>query len=263
MSIGGEILYENDIGLKIAFKKRKLLNRMTVEYKGDYKLLNIEGISLYLPNSKSNEEIVNIYCECMLPYHPHYYLRNPVKKNDIVFDCGGCEGLFAKSIIEYVERVYIFEPSSKMCRCLEKTFEKEINSGKVVVIEAALGKENGIIKYVEDDSAISDGYVTDDHCENGVWVKNITIDSAMNEYNIPRVDYIKSDIEGAERNMLLGARNTIGKYRPRLSLCCYHYADDEEVLRNTICTIRDDYKEIVFGKVQFAEKIGSVMMYYF
>jgi hypothetical protein len=53
-----------------------------------------------------------------------------------------------------------------------------------------------------------------------------TVDKLAAELNLPRVDFIKMDIEGAEQKAIAGARQTIVKYRPRMALCIYHMVDD-------------------------------------
>ncbi len=58
----------------------------------------------------------------------------------------------------------------------------------------------------------------------------VTIDQLVAELRLPRVDYIKMDIEGAEREALKGALGTLSKYRPRLMLDSYHRPDDSSVL---------------------------------
>jgi hypothetical protein len=57
-----------------------------------------------------------------------------------------------------------------------------------------------------------------------------SIDAFKQEMAIPRIDYIKLDIEGAERYALEGARETLKHDKPRLAVCMYHLADDIDVL---------------------------------
>jgi FkbM family methyltransferase len=51
-----------------------------------------------------------------------------------------------------------------------------------------------------------------DYADNTVLIRKMTLD----ELNLPRVDFIKIDIEGMEMEALSGARETIRKYRPIL-----------------------------------------------
>ena len=55
---------------------------------------------------------------------------------------------------------------------------------------------------------------------------SLSIDDAVSQYALPRVDFIKMDIEGAEFEALQGARQTIIQHRPDLALCVYHSAAD-------------------------------------
>jgi FkbM family methyltransferase len=54
--------------------------------------------------------------------------------------------------------------------------------------------------------------------------------------------FIKLDIEGAEREALLGASGIIRNCKPKLAICAYHKPEDIYELPKTILNIRDDYK---------------------
>jgi len=47
---------------------------------------------------------------------------------------------------------------------------------------------------------------------------------------LPRVDYIKFDIEGAEPKALAGAKETLSQFRPRISIASYHEPDHPKVI---------------------------------
>jgi hypothetical protein len=70
-----------------------------------------------------------------------------------------------------------------------------------------------------------------------------TLDSFVKEKNLPRVDFIKADIEGAECAMLLGAAETIRKFRPKMALCIYHRAStDHWLVPETLLSICPNYR---------------------
>lgn len=53
-----------------------------------------------------------------------------------------------------------------------------------------------------------------------------SIDDFVREHNVPRVDFIKMDIEGSELAALIGAQQVIGQFRPRLAVSLYHRPSD-------------------------------------
>ena len=54
----------------------------------------------------------------------------------------------------------------------------------------------------------------------------VELDTIDNVLNGRKATFIKMDIEGAEYQALLGAKETIRKYRPRMALSIYHKPQD-------------------------------------
>ena len=56
------------------------------------------------------------------------------------------------------------------------------------------------------------------------------------------VDYIKYDVEGAEREAIIGSQKTILSRRPALLVSAYHKSEDIFALPLQIHALRPDYK---------------------
>ena len=69
-----------------------------------------------------------------------------------------------------------------------------------------------------------------------------TVDKMVVELGLRQVDFIKMDIEGAEQKAIVGARNTIAKFRPRMALCIYHIKGDETMVPKLVHDAVSDYK---------------------
>ena len=70
----------------------------------------------------------------------------------------------------------------------------------------------------------------------------IDLDTYVEQKNLPRVDYIKLDIEGAELDMLHGAAQTIKRFKPKMAVSAYHKPEDLWTLATYIKSLRDDYE---------------------
>ncbi|MEN3011097.1 MAG: FkbM family methyltransferase, partial [Candidatus Bipolaricaulaceae bacterium] len=67
--------------------------------------------------------------------------------------------------------------------------------------------------------------------------------------SLPPVSFLKADVEGYERELLVGAQETLRRFRPRLSICTYHRPDDPLVLRQLI---RESWP---FYRIKFKEAL--------
>lgn len=56
------------------------------------------------------------------------------------------------------------------------------------------------------------------------------------------VTFIKMDVEGAEREALIGAERTIRKYAPKLAISVYHRPEDIWELPEIILRYNPDYQ---------------------
>jgi len=69
----------------------------------------------------------------------------------------------------------------------------------------------------------------------------IDLDTFSHEKNLSRIDFIKADIEGAERHMIKGAKYVLRESAPKIAICTYHLPDDPEVLRELILDANPNY----------------------
>ena len=144
-----------------------------------------------------------------------YNIKNifEVKNDAVVFDIGAFKGdtayFFSKKCSNKA-RIYAFEPDDYAFQILEKIKEKyKLNNviTKNILLSNA-EKEIDFVSMIENTPTIK---------------KNaITIDKFVKENNIEKIDYIKMDVEGAEKNILEGATKTIKKFKPSLAIAIYH-----------------------------------------
>ncbi len=166
-----------------------------------------------------------------------------VKEGDIVVDCGAHVGSFSdRAFREGAAKVVAFEPDPIQIECLRRNFAPEIASGKFVLIEKAVWKDVGTIKFHIGAQNSGTSSVVALQGSSEVEVETTTIDNIVAELGLPRVDVLKLDIEGAEREALAGARSTLEKFRPRLLMDANHRPDDPIALPRIVREIHADYK---------------------
>ncbi len=88
-------------------------------------------------------------------------------------------------------------------------------------------------------------------------ISTTTVDSFVHDKGLEKVDFIKVDIEGAERLMLQGAKETLQRFAPKLAICTYHFPDDPQILEGLIKEANPEYKVVHLRKKLFAQIPGK------
>jgi FkbM family methyltransferase len=171
-----------------------------------------------------------------------------VKAGDIVFDVGAHLGTFTRFALERgAERVVMFEPQAVNAECLRRTFADEMREGRVVLVEAAAWHSSGTLSFADSGPGTM-GRI--DEQEATVSVPATTFDEAAATLQLPRVDYVKMDIEGAERHALAGGRQMLARSRPRMVVCIYHEPDDTEAIPAVVFAANPAYQMFTRGGFQ-------------
>ena len=184
----------------------------------------------------------------MVDEGPYHQFDDREDGTNVVIDCGANVGVFSAAEAAKGHKVYAFEPVMKTRTILEKVANKYSN---IVIENYALSDKSGKVTMMASDNLGQNKIVEEKNVTECVEsVPCITLDEFVEKNGIKRVDYIKADIEGAERYMLKGAKKVLERFAPRLSICTYHLDDDPIVLERIIkeenpnYTVVHEYKKL-------------------
>jgi len=173
-----------------------------------------------------------------------------VKQGDIVIDVGAWIGDFSAYAALKNAISYSFEPVKSNFELLKQT--ALLNEGKIFPVQKALGSFDGKIDIALNgagSSLISTQTKKDNEKET---INLTTLDKFVEENNIEKIDFIKADIEGAERDMIKGAIQVLKTFAPKLAICTYHLPDDPQVLEQLILEANPNYKIVHIKHKLFA-----------
>lgn len=164
-----------------------------------------------------------------------YFDKKIIKDNLNVFvDGGGYLGETTEKFIEFnkgqYRKVYFFEPDLNLLDRARKNLSKYEN---IELINAGLGKKRELLMFNDT------GDMGGNFCDNG----NIAIQiECLDEYIDKDIDFIKLDVEGFERDTIVGAKKMIVKNRPHMVISAYHKPSDIWGIVEEVDSIYTDYK---------------------
>jgi FkbM family methyltransferase len=182
---------------------------------------------------------VNTSCDC---YYEDGFIS--LSENEIFVDAGAYVGDSAEAFIRKTSsrgyHVYAFEPD-------KRNFEQAVHNlskySNVHVVQKGLWSMETELVFSQNTSNMAGSSFVIGTSENRYAVPVTSLDCFFkNKEDNEIPTFIKMDIEGAEKEALLGAAEIIRRRKPKLAICAYHKPEDIYELPRTILSIRDDYK---------------------
>lgn len=170
---------------------------------------------------------------------------------DIVLDCGtytGNTSLYFAQKIGPGGHVYGFEAATAS---FKKYAKNMAGAGNITPVHTAVYDQCGEVSLCGDSFAARVG-------KGGDPVPALTLDAFCQSKKLPRVDFIKMDVEGAEVPALNGAKEIIQKYKPKMALSAYHKADDLITIPALVLSICPDY---TFQLRHFSDNLYETVLY--
>jgi FkbM family methyltransferase len=140
-------------------------------------------------------------------------------------DCGAYTGDTIEELMKHSDNVKTtisFEPDNKNLTSLEKNLtllEESNKDTNFFIFPAGVYSSNKVLKF-SNNGIDSSARLVD---SSDIQVPVVTLDTVILNSN---PNYIKMDIEAAEKEALIGATKTIQKYKPNLAICLYHKPED-------------------------------------
>lgn len=221
--------------------------------KGEFvQVLNYsKGIAIFWPRCYDPSSLKEMFDEIYGYDGCIYELPGLVEvcPGDWVLDGGACEGFFSLYCLSKGANVVAVEPNPYMAAALRLTLQPYLESGRAMLVEACLGAKSGETRLR------CDAERPGDSCEaplgaldDAVPVSVFTLDELILTREVaPRLDYLKLDVEGAERTVLDGAAGTLRRFHPKCALACYHFPDDHKLLALKLKASVPEYQLITRG----------------
>lgn len=197
-----------------------------------------EGESFNLVATKPQLASLNSFRQYLLPAEDG--LGGGPAPGDVVLDCGACIGDFTVLFAAWVGRsgqVHAFDPVPVHIRfCAHQAELNPALSGSIHLNQKAVGSTTrSARRSMADANRITPGNASTEGFDA------VSIDDYVTEAGI-RVDFIKMDIEGAESEAIMGAADTIRRFRPKLAISIYHRPEDLWEIPRQLAALVPDYR---------------------
>jgi len=148
------------------------------------------------------------------------------KKNNVVIDVGagiGTEVYYYSRIVGQNGKIVAIEAHPETYRCLCK-FCQYNKLNNVVLVNMAIGADESEVLIGDNIKHVSSTIIG---TKTGRRVKCIPLDLLMENLKIPRIDFLKMNIEGAEKYAIMGMSESIKKIK-YICISCHDFKADSE-----------------------------------
>ncbi|MCM1160035.1 MAG: FkbM family methyltransferase [Roseburia sp.] len=147
-------------------------------------------------------------------------------------DCGAYIGDTIEAAVKFyrdrIQKIIAFEPdSSNVSQLRQRVSACGMTEETLQLVTKGTWSKEAVLHFSSSNSSSS---ISE---EGSLEIQVDSIDHALEKIT-GLVNYIKMDVEGSEKETLLGAVNTIERHHPILAVCVYHKAEDLFVLFETV-----------------------------
>ncbi len=147
------------------------------------------------------------------------FISKYLKNDSIVFDIGANSGFFSlfSSLIAKGGSIHAFEPAPRPYQNFSQSV-KINNIKNIKVNNVCVGAKKGRVEfYVASHSDVSSLKVTPYQKKNKtILIEMITLEEYCKVNTVRKLDLIKIDVEGGERDILFSSKNILRKFKPLL-----------------------------------------------
>ncbi|MCJ8282345.1 MAG: FkbM family methyltransferase [Rivularia sp. ALOHA_DT_140] len=200
-------------------------------------------ISINLPrNSKFGTEL--FLKNGSVDWGSEAYLMKYLDKQKSFLDIGANIGYYSLLVSPYCRSIYAFEPDLRSIPALKKNAEKVDN---ITIIQEAVYSEVGEMQFdITRSPELSGLNIKSKQSANYINVKVNTLDNFANKHPDLTITAIKTDVEGADTEVLLGGKNLIEQQQP---LILSEAFPDSRVLK-----FAKELNYLIFGFIKFKDK---------
>ena len=177
------------------------------------------------------------------------FLRNNIRDKKCFFDIGANVGYYTLLAAEWMQQgsqIHAFEPSPEVFQQLQRTVRHARGAANIHLSSTALSNTDGKAAfYLPTNGAWTLGSLTQDfsYARGGtpIQVPTTRLDTYCHTHGVPRIDLIKMDVEGAEKQVLEGMGDLLSKWAPAI-----------------ICEVLDWYGDALedfFGKLPYRKYV--------
>lgn len=142
----------------------------------------------------------------------------PPDRRLVAVDGGAHVGIWTREMVKLgFGVVHSFEPAEDTWECLQFNTKDDVTAGRVVLHHGALGEAHGEALVVDDTTRqgnTGSRFVTLGGLKSAATVPVMVLDALVEGGVIPRIDFLKLDVEGAETLVLRGGCNIIRQCKP-------------------------------------------------
>ncbi len=155
---------------------------------------------------------------------PQYFISEfrGLDSDEVYVDCGAYIGDSLDDYCRYNQapkKAYLFEPDPANAEKLHLAVLRYPNT-EAVILKKGVYKTTGILHLF--DGAKECSRLSKEEQSGCIPIDVVSIDDSIMEH----ISFLKMDIEGSEKDAILGAANHIREAYPKLAICIYHLISD-------------------------------------